>query len=230
MNGNGADDHLLISKNKKQKVGVLIQARMTSTRFPGKVMAQLKGAPVLEHVVVNSQQIRGVDLVAVIVPDTAASEPVLLLAKKLGVQNFCGSELDVLDRYYNAAKFFDLDIIVRITSDCPFINPTVAGELLSLLKSRKLDYATNSFPKRTYPKGLDVEVFTRDCLEAAWTLADAFPSDDREHVTPWMQRAPGILRASQVQRVDASHINLCVDYPEDIERLEKTVFKVSHDN
>lgn len=210
-------------KNKPQKIGVIIQARQTSKRFPGKSMAILQGKPVLEHVIRNASLIKPTHQVIVAVPDTVESEPMLQLAHRLGIDNFVGSEEDVLGRYYNAARFFNLDVIIRITADCPFLNPKVCSEVLQVLLFRKCDYTSNVYPTRSYPLGLDCEAFTMDCLEAAHgaTLgSDALPGD-REHVTPWMQRTQGLRRALIQQAKDASHINMCVDFPEDIERLNK---------
>lgn len=225
-------------KKQPPNIGVVIQARQTSKRFPGKSMALLNGVPVLEHVIRNAKMIRPVNRVIVAVPDTKESEPMLTLANKLGVFNFCGSENDVLGRYIGAATYFKLDVIVRITADCPFINPLVCNEVLNLLMYRKLDYCTNCFPVRTYPRGLDCEAFTWEALDAAdqSTKHGLDASDlsaeaiqargDREHVTPWMQRTMGLRKANIQQHEDASKINLCVDYPEDIERLEKQLFEV----
>jgi spore coat polysaccharide biosynthesis protein SpsF (cytidylyltransferase family) len=201
---------------------------MTSERFPGKHLALLGGKPVLEHCLERCKQIRVAKtniyrplqpIVILAVPDLPESVPLVELADRLNVEHFCGSELDVLDRMYHAAMFHKLDIVVRITGDCPFVDPRVCSECVQLLQWRNLDYVSNSFPKRTYPKGLDCEVFTLDCLEAAHKLSDT--AEDSEHVTPWMQRTPEIKRGNVVQKIDMSARNLCVDYPWDIERLEK---------
>jgi len=213
----------LLPKKKKTKIGVLIQARMTSKRFPGKVLHNLWGKPVLQHVIERAGQIRGgkdqnPEVLAVIVPDTDESEPILELATKLGVTNFCGSENNVLERYYHAAIHFHLDVIVRITADCVVLNPRVSSEVLQLLLWRKLDYVSNVHPKRTYPAGLDTECFTMDCLEAAYKLAET--DYDKEHVTPWMQREDRLQKACVTQAKNKSHQNWCVDYLEDIARLE----------
>lgn len=212
-------------KKKKQlpSVGIIIQARMTSSRFPGKSLALLNKTPVLKHVILRCKKVKGVDKVIVAVPDTPESEPMLKLVADMNCLNFCGSEDNVLERYYKAALHHNLDYVVRITADCPFINPVIIQEVLDLLIWRKLDYASNVFPTRTYPKGTDVEVFTMDVLEAAnmFSITDY----DKEHVTPWMQRSPELKRANVCQKIDMSSENLCVDYPDDIERLEAIIQK-----
>lgn len=202
----------------KPKIGIIVQARMTSKRFPGKSMALLLGKPVLMRVLERVKTIPDAKVILA-APDTDASEPMLELADKMGVDNFCGSELNVLSRFFGCARFFKFEYIVRITADCPFIDPRVCKECIDLLLFRKLDYCSNIFPNRTYPQGLDCEVFTFDCLDAAKQMA-AGPYD-LEHVTPWMQRTEGIRRAVVEQKIDMSSQNWCVDYPEDIERLEK---------
>ncbi len=220
------DDLLIKPQNN---VGVIIQARMTSKRFPGKSMADLMGKPVVEHVIRNCMLIKPLNKLIIAVPDTDDSEPIIQLAYNIGIDNFCGSEDDVLGRYYFAAKYFKLTHIVRITGDCPYINPKVCSEVLQLLLFRKLDYCANCYPVRTYPKGLDCEAFTWDALEAAHLATDgdgALPGD-REHVTPWLQRTPGLRRACVQQHIDASHIDLCIDVPEDIERTQKWKLEVS---
>lgn len=214
----------LLPKVKKKKIGVIIQARMTSKRFPGKSMAMLYDKPVLQHVIERAKDIKGEkgahpEAIIVAVPDMDESEPMLELVDRLGVYNFCGEEENVLRRYYQTAVHFGLDVIIRITGDCPLVNPRVSSEVLQLLLWRKLDYCSNVYPKRTYPRGFDTECFTFDCLEAAFKLAET--DEEKEHVTTWMiNNSQELKTACVVQKLNKSHINLCVDYPEDLERLE----------
>jgi len=224
-------------------------------------MALLAGKPVLQHVIERCKDIKISlkfnKLIIVVAPDTNESEPLINLATKLGVENFCGSEDNVLERYYHAAQFFKLNHIMRITADCPLINPVICTEVLDLHIWRKCDYTSNIHPKRTFPRGLDCECFTFDCLQAAYVKvmeeANKFSIEqrdknkgeilgahmfrdkakydqekakyDQEHVTSWMQNEPEIKKALVRQKRDKSSQNLCVDYPEDIERLEKIINK-----
>lgn len=230
-------------------IGVVIQARMGSKRFPGKVTAKLAGKPVIEYVIERAKLIKSMHKLSVIVavPDEERSEDILYYADKLKILNFLGSESNVLDRYYQCAKHHKLDVIMRITADCPFIDPIVCEECLTLLLWRKLDYVSNVFPNRTYPQGLDCEVFTMDCLEAAWLTnkewLDKIGLDSNlkdtgrggilvgkdiflynaEHVTPWMQKTEGINRACVSQKINKSKLNWCVDLPEDIKHLEESI-------
>jgi len=115
--------------------------------------------------------------------------------------------------------FFGFNYIVRITGDCPFVDPRVCSEVLQLLLWRRLDYSSNVYPKRSYPMGLDCEAFTMDTLEAAHKLS--FAPYDKEHVTSWMQETKEVKKANVQQKEDKSYLNYCVDRVEDIARLEK---------
>jgi spore coat polysaccharide biosynthesis protein SpsF (cytidylyltransferase family) len=213
-------------KPPQTRIGVVIQARMTSQRFPGKSLAILKGKPVIQWTMERAKKIRGgrgnvKPFVVLAVPDTDDSEMMIQLAESLGVGNFCGDENNVLKRYYDCAIFFNFDVIMRLTGDCPFIDPRVCSEILQLLLWRKLDYCSNVFPKRTYPKGLDCEVFTMDALDAAYQLAQT--DYEKEHVTPWMQNTKEVIKGNVEQQIDQSLDNWCVDYPWDIERIEQLI-------
>lgn len=201
--------------------GVIVQARMGSKRFPGKVLAQISGKTVIERVLERCALIPFVDTTICAFPAKDESIPIYQLCNSLGVACASGPEDDVLARFYDAAQMYGIDTIIRITADCPFFDPIVAGEVLSVLKAGNLDYCSNVFPKRTYPKGFDVEAFTYDCLEAAHIKSKA--PHYREHVTPWMQKTKGILRANVQQKTNRSGLNFCVDYPHDIERLEEAL-------
>lgn len=259
------------------QIGIIIQARMTSKRFPGKVLHLLDRKPVIQHVIEQCKKIRAPTKVKkpikliVAVPDTPESEPLLnLVTDRLGVANACGPEDNVLERYFGAAKFFNLDIIMRITADCPLINPKICSEVLQLLMWRKLDYASNCHEDRTFPRGFDCECFTYDTLEYTWGMIkhqrekwekDIKEYEDKvkkdtpwlvenhtkpvadipyidpnaqeyldsalyaqEHVTPYMIRNPDIKKGLvKKMGVPTPDVNLCVDVPEDIPRLEKII-------
>ena len=223
----GSVTNLQEVQQRNLKIGAIIQARMTSNRFPGKSMALLQGKPVVQHVIERVKLIKtpkGIKApikTVLAVPDTHASEPMLIVADMMRIDNFCGDEKDVLNRYYGAARFFKFDIVIRVTADCPFLDPIVCADVLNLLLWRRLDYVSNLFPVRTYPLGLDCEVFTFDALEAAHMMTKL--DYDREHVTPWMQRTEDIKRACVSQKIDASNKNWCIDEPEDIQRLENEI-------
>lgn len=178
----------------------IIQARMGSTRLPGKVLLPLNGWTVLEEVVCRCWQIPGIDTVVVATPDDE-------IERVIG--NHCwvirGPEHDVLYRYVIAARATQADVIMRITADCPLISPQLCGAVLDALPG--YDYASNVHP-RTFPRGYDCEVFTADVLERA-----NVESEDREHVTTWMLTAP--IKRNNVSAPWKMDGRLTLDTPED---------------
>lgn len=194
------------------KTVAVIQARMGSSRLPGKVMMELGGVPVLAHVVARARAAPGVDAVCVATPITSQDDPLAELAQSLGAEVARGSETDVLSRYALAAEVTGADRVVRITADCPFLDPRVTGRVLGLLDTGA-DYASNVAP-RSWPKGLDVEAFTRHALVRAHEQAvDAY---DREHVTPWMRAELPCANAALPSDARAGW-RWTLDHPEDLE-------------
>lgn len=172
---------------------VIVQARMGSSRLPGKVMEDLAGRPVLAHVLTRCAAIPGVDAVVCAVPDDRTSRPIEAVAADCGARIFRGNEKNVLARYFGAARMIEADVIMRVTSDCPLIDPQVCGSVLDLRDARQAGYASNNMP-RTFPHGLDCEAFTMSALAQAMDRAEN--DTDREHVTPWLRRSPEVVRAN----------------------------------
>jgi spore coat polysaccharide biosynthesis protein SpsF len=198
---------------------VIVQARMGSSRLPGKVMMDLNGAPVLAHVLARAAAIAGIDRVCCAIPDTAENDALAGLAADLGAVVARGSETDVLDRYLKAARACDADTIMRLTSDCPVVDPAVSAEVLAALKAAGADYASNVDP-RSWPKGLDTEVFTMEALER--TAARAGEPFDREHVTPFMRRTAGFARTNVERRGEpVEHWRWTLDHPQDLDFLRR---------
>ena len=174
------------------KVVAIIQARMNSTRLPGKVMLDLCGETVLSRVVKRVQACKAVDQVVVATTMQARDEIIVVEALSLGVEVFCGNENDVLDRYYRAAKKYGANLIVRVTADCPLFDPEVLSEMfckldrISITKFSKIYFS--NIKKRTYPRGLDAEIFNFSALEFA--NQEAKQPFEREHVTPFMYYHP----------------------------------------
>ena len=170
----------------------IIQARMSSTRLPGKVMHNLCGKSVLSHVVGRVQACEAIDKVVVATTKNANDQRIVAEAKNLGAGVYCGSENDVLDRYYRAAKKFDAAIVIRVTADCPLFDPEVLSQMfcefdrIPLTGSSKV-YLSNT-RIRTYPRGLDTEIFNFSALELAHKEAKL--GFEREHVTPYMYQHP----------------------------------------
>ncbi len=170
---------------------VIIQARMGSTRLPGKVLKELAGQTVLRHVIERCAAIEGIDVVCCAVPLGAADDPVAEEALRCGALVVRGSERDVLDRYYQAALALRAGVVVRVTSDCPLVDPYVAAEVLRLVTVEGADYACNNMPP-SWPHGLDCEAFTFAWLERA--AREAKLPSEREHVTPYLCSHPAVRK------------------------------------
>ena len=171
----------------------LVQARMGSTRLPGKVLAPVAGRPVLAWVIDRVRAAPGVDETSVVTSELARDDLVARAGEEAGVRVVRGNEQDVLDRYRRGARALRADVVVRVTADCPLVDPGLVGRLLALRAGAGLAYAavaTGALPPRPalrrFPDGLDAEAFTADALETAWREATA--AYDREHVTPFIKR------------------------------------------
>lgn len=208
----------------KQRVVVIIQARTKSTRLPGKVLKNIVGKPMLAHVIERVENIRLVDEIVIATTVKEEDRVILRLANDCGVKSFSGSEEDVLDRYYQAAKRYQADVIVRITSDCPLIDPEVVDKAIAFYLKYKgtVDYVSNSL-RRSYPRGLDTEVFSFEVLERTWQKAKE--PHQREHVTPYIYKHPETFRLANVENSeDRSYMRWTVDEEKDLEFV-KEVYK-----
>jgi spore coat polysaccharide biosynthesis protein SpsF len=195
----------------------IIQARMGSNRLPGKVLMDLGGETVLGRVIQRLRRSREIANIVVATTTSPADDAIVAESERLQVSCFRGSEHDVLDRYYQAARAHSADSVVRVTSDCPVIDPQLVDETIVLLKNQKADYASN-VQVRTYPRGLDVEVVTANALERAWR--DAREPHQREHVTPYLYEHPEKFRlASLSGKRDYSRYRWTVDTHEDLKLL-----------
>ena len=195
----------------------IVQARVGSSRLPGKVLKRLKQRTVLAEVLERVAAIPGVSSVVCATSLEMEDDPVALEASNVGAEVFRGSLLDVLARYRGAALSAQADVIVRVTSDCPLIDPTVCGAVIKLLEDADADYAANNL-LRGFPHGLDCEAFTFQLLERAHH--EAMAPEEREHVGPWMRSMEGIRRASlQGPGGDALKQRWTLDYPADFEFL-----------
>ena len=199
------------------KVVAIIQARMGSTRLPGKVLLDLAGKPMLARGVNRTRRAQTLDEVVVATTVQPADNAIVRLCTERGWPCFRGSENDVLDRYYRAAVVHQADVVVRITSDCPLIEPGIVDRVVCEFLDMQpgVDYACNVLPRRTFPRGLDTEVMRFDVLERVWR-EDKNPAW-REHVTPYIQRNPDLFRICGIMNeVDFSHMRWTVDAPEDL--------------
>lgn len=196
------------------RTAIVVQARMGSSRLPGKVMESLGERTVLAEVLQRCAAIPGADVVVCAMPDAPASARVAAEARSAGAVAVFGSETDVLDRYALAAREVSADVVMRVTSDCPLVDPAICGEVLALRAAQGNDYAANNLV-RTFPHGLDCEAFTTAALlRAAAKATDAYA---REHVTPWLRVTPGLSRAN-LSAADPqwAEERWTLDYPEDL--------------
>ena len=196
------------------KVVAIVQARMGSTRLPNKVMKEIGGVPMIELLLARLSCAKEVDQIVVATSIDQKNEPLAAHVEKLGYLCVRGSENDVLQRYLDAAHASSADIVVRVTGDCPLIDPEVVNEVIAHFKNLDVDYLSNVSPP-TYPDGLDTEVFTVAALErAALESEDPF---DHEHVTPYLRR-PGLFKSASVTHAeDLSGLRWTVDEPADFE-------------
>ena len=212
------------------RIGIIVQARMTSTRLPGKVLIPVLGKPLLEFEIERLQRVRRADGIIIATTTNDTDQPIIDLAERLGIKAFRGSEEDVLSRYFDAAKENDFDVIVRITSDCPLIDPAVVDDVIGayLENAEKCDYVSNCL-NRTFPRGMDTEVFPFSLLEKIYY--EAIEQPYREHVTSYIYEDSLKFRLLNVafQR-DESHHRWTVDTAEDfklIENILETLYPIN---
>ncbi len=197
----------------------IIQARMGSSRLPGKTMAEVMGRPLLMRVVERVRRAERVDKVVVATTDKSSDDPIAALCEREGIGCFRGSEADVLDRFYQSAKVNGAESVVRITADCPLIDPAVIDRVIARFQQGDCDYVSNIF-RYTYPDGLDTEVFTFAALERAWR--EAKKNSEREHVTPYLRTEK--FRTTNVESetpMPEGKYRWTVDYPADLEFVRK---------
>jgi spore coat polysaccharide biosynthesis protein SpsF len=203
---------------------------MGATRLPRKVLMDIAGKPMLARVVERAKRAKRVDMVAVATSLEPQDDAIEALSREMGTPCYRGSLHDVLDRYYQAARKFSADVVVRLTADCPLIDPGVIDQVLGaffgmdespdhLQKEPAWDFAANRLPppwSRTFPIGLDTEVCTFAALERAWKEADR--PHQREHVMPYLYENQGEFRVLQIHHdPDYGHLRWTVDTAEDLE-------------
>lgn len=203
-----------------RSVWAVVQARTGSTRLPRKVLADIEGKAMLDRVVERVTSADTIDGVIVATTHQPTDDAIIdLLTSHCHVQVVRGAESDVLDRYRDAQRACGADVIVRITSDCPLIDPGLIDDVVGALEEG-IDYASNTLEPRTYPRGLDVEAMTSEALEEAWRRDD--DPAWREHVTPYLYRNPGRFTLRRVSHGrDLSHHRWTVDTPEDLELVRR---------
>lgn len=205
--------------NQKPLIAAIVQARMGSTRLPGKVLKKILGEPMLWHLVNRVKKSRYIDTVIIATTKDKKDDVIEEFANKYNLGIYRGSENDIVDRYYNAARKYNADVIVRIGGDCPLIDPEIIDKPIGQFLSYKADYANNSNPP-TFPVGLAIEIYSFNTLERMWEeTKDPF---FREYPFEYIYANQNSFRAVYVKNdVDLSGIHLTVDYIEDFELITK---------
>ena len=202
----------------------IIQARMSSTRLPGKVLMPLLDRPTILFMLARVRRASRLDDIIVATSTDSSDDLLAKTLRQAGVNCFRGDLEDVLDRYHSAACYSRADNIVRLTGDCPLMDPDLIDTALDLLASTRAHYVSNVDPP-TFPDGLDVEAFTFDALQSAWEQA-LLPAE-REHVTPFLRNRTDLFRAHSFSGIsDLSALRWTVDHADDLNHVRTLVDRV----
>lgn len=191
----------------------IIQARLGSTRLPGKCLLKLMGHTVIEHIIARIQAAKNIDQTVLATTVNEEDRALVEVAQAKGVSVYRGSVNDVLDRFYQAAKLANADTICRITADDPFKDPMIIDEIINQFATGNYDYVSNTLSP-TYPEGLDIEVFSFTTLAKAWK--EAKKPSEREHVTPYIWNNPQLFKLHNVEYIEnLSQLRWTLDHPRD---------------
>ena len=204
--------------NEDRKVLAIIQARMGSGRLPGKVLKKINNIPILKVMMDRIVKSEYVDQFVIATTNNSIDKEIIKFCIDNDYEYFCGSEDDVLSRYYECSKEYDHDVIVRLTSDCPLMDPQIIDNVILKFFNDNVDYTSNTVPPKTsyFPDGSDVEVFSKSALSRAHRLAHL--AQDKEHVTLIFWKYNYGFNCSQLENnLDWSKYRITLDYPEDFE-------------
>ncbi len=214
------------------KIVIVVQARMTSSRLPGKVMLPILGESLLFRMIERLQMIKHAAQLVIAIPEEERGGAIECEAKRIGVPCFCGDLNNLLDRHYQVARLFNADIVLKIPSDCPLIDPRIIDQVLDFYESHEgeYDYVSNLHPA-TFPDGNDVEIMTMDCISKVWQ--EATRKLELEHTTPYIWENPEKFRIANVvwetgKDYSMSH-RFTIDYLADYEFI-RTVFENLYPN
>lgn len=200
----------------------IIQARMGSSRLPGKIMAEIAGEPMLSHVIRRVGQAKMIDTIVLATTTDPGDDITESFCRLHGTHCFRGSPHDVLDRYFQAARYWHADAIVRLTADCPLLDPSIIDQVVKLFMDNGVDYASNTL-EFSYPDGLDTEVMSFGALSRTWREANL--ASEREHVTPYINKHPELFTLKSLRHdEDLSHLRWTVDESRDLDFV-RSVFK-----
>lgn len=208
------------------KTLLITQARLGSSRLPGKVLKTIQGKTLLQIHLDRLRSCKRVDTIVVATTTNPADAEIAQLSQQWGYASFRGSEQDVLDRFYQAARTLQPTWVVRVTSDCPLLDPKLVDKVIDFAQQQQVDYCANVIVEN-FPDGQDVEVFRFSALERAWHESTA--THDREHVTPYIRNNSTALGKSRFSSVnypspeDFSKIRMTVDEPRDFDLIERLI-------
>ncbi|MBI4309497.1 MAG: glycosyltransferase family protein [Candidatus Omnitrophica bacterium] len=213
---------------KKRKIGITIEARMSATRLPGKVLKPLHGKPMLARMIERLKRVKSADIIVLATTDQPQDQPVADLAMDMGIGHYQGSSQDVLDRVLKAAKKYDIDLIVETCGDCPVIDPGTIDRQIQAFLGSDVDYVGCHLTK-TLPFGLDAKLFTTKTLEEVANTTNDPP--DRENVSLYIYEHPQQYKLLNIEakgRYRRPDLRLVVDYPEDFNLIEN-IYKELYD-
>jgi len=216
--------------DESKNIAAIIQARLTSTRLPRKILLDLNGKPLLWHVVQRIQQSKNIDHIVLAIPDSPSNDELESFVATMGWAYFRGSENDVLSRYYHAAIQYNADIIVRITSDCPLVDPIIIDDTINRHFLNRNDYTAVGI-EGGFPRGLDVEVVNFESLEFAYN--NTVNSQEREHVTLFIYQNPKLFKTHFIEAIGSlkrPEIRLTVDTEEDFILIKHIFSALNNDS
>jgi spore coat polysaccharide biosynthesis protein SpsF len=212
---------------KKNKVGIIVQARMGSKRFPGKIMKKVNGYPMLNHMLNQIKKSKLHDEIIIATSLKKENDIVRNFCKKNKINCFSGSENNLVNRFYLCAKKYKLDTIVRLTADCPLIDPTIIDLCIKKFLSKKFDFVANTSPpnNKSYPDGVDAEVFSFKTIQTVNSKCKS--KKDLEHVTPYIWRKKKEYRLFRFNlKKDLSKYRFTLDYKEDFVLIKKILINL----
>ena len=215
-------------QESNKKTLAIIQARMNSSRLPGKVLMPINGRPMLDYMIKRVSSASEIDDFVIATSIESSDNPVEEYCIENNVNVFRGNLDDVLDRFYQASKSIEAEIIIRLTGDCPLVDPKILNTMVGIFKKNNYDYIANTAPPEgiTFPEGMDVEIFSKAALEKAWK--EAKKPSEREHVTFYFWKNPELFSTFRHDlKEDLSNYRLTVDYPEDFELVLHIIEKFS---
>ena len=212
----------MIQENGIKKINTIaiIQARLTSKRFPNKVLEKVKGQTLIQILINRIKFCKKIDKIIVAIPKNKKQKKLKKHLRDIGANYFEGSEQNVLDRYYQAAKKLHPENVVRITADCPLIDYSIIDKLVKIVRQKKYDYASNVNPA-TFPDGLDVSVIKFKTLEESWKKVKS--SYDKEHVVTYIQKNKNLKKFNLINKINYSSERWTVDEKEDFEVIKKII-------